>query len=225
VPEIIARIRDARAWMALHNIQNDPVYRGLVDEILDHVRPRVEQKDPGMWGRAGWIFITSPGAVTPFHMDHENNFILQVHGEKELHVWEPLERSVISERALELFHTLHSRELVTWKDTHEQKAHVFHLQPGMGAYMPQTAPHWVKNGDGVSITISVTYYSDGTKARKMLHRGNYLLRRFGLEPSPVGESNMRDAMKLAVLRGGYAAKDLMLRATGKPPSYTHSQYA
>jgi hypothetical protein len=152
--ETIKRIEEAQAWMALHNIQNDPLYRTLVDEILEEVRPRVEKFDPGMHGRAGWIFITSPNAVTPYHMDHENNFILQCLGKKKVYVWEPLDREVVTERSLELFHTKHSRELVVFRDTFLPKAHVCDFEPGMGAYMPSTAPHMVKNGDGVSITIS-----------------------------------------------------------------------
>src|SRR5436190_9055636 len=48
--QTIERIEEAQAWMALHNIQNDPLYRGLVDEILDEVAPRVERVDPGMHG-------------------------------------------------------------------------------------------------------------------------------------------------------------------------------
>ena len=139
--------------MALHNVQNDPLYRTLVDEVLDYVQPRVDKKDPGMHDRAGWIFITSPNAVTPYHMDHEHNFILQVRGKKTLHVWEPLDREVVTERSLELFHAKHSRELVQYREEFQRRARVFDLEPGMGGYMPTTSPHWVKNGDGVSITV------------------------------------------------------------------------
>ena len=39
--------------------------------------------------RAGWIFVTSPHTITPFHMDKEHNFILQIKGNKRLYVWEP----------------------------------------------------------------------------------------------------------------------------------------
>jgi cytochrome P450 len=33
---------------------------------------------PGMCQREGFIFISSPGAVTPFHLDPEHNFLLQI---------------------------------------------------------------------------------------------------------------------------------------------------
>src|SRR6185503_9869401 len=61
----LADIEKARAWMSLLNVQADPVYRQLIDDVLDEVGPIVSRHDPGMCYRAGWIFVTSPNAVTP----------------------------------------------------------------------------------------------------------------------------------------------------------------
>lgn len=221
--ETIKRIEEAQAWMALHNVQNDPLYRTLVDEILDEVMPRTEKKDPGMHGRAGWIYITSPNAVTPYHMDHENNFILQCLGKKKVYVWEPLDREVVTERSLELFHTKHSRELVVFRDDFLQRAHAYDFEPGIGAYMPSTAPHLVKNGPGVSITISLAYYTRAIRQTKLLYKGNYKLRELGLTPHPIGEDGLRgrlrDGAKLAA-----ALAQQALKAKG-PPKLTEPRYA
>jgi len=54
----LAEIEKAKAWMSLLNVQADPIYRRLIDEILDEVRPVVERRDPGMCYRAGWIFVS-----------------------------------------------------------------------------------------------------------------------------------------------------------------------
>ncbi len=223
--EVIRRIESAGAWLALHNIQNDDLYRTLVDEVLDHVRPRVDRKDPGMHYRAGWIFITSPGAVTPYHMDHEHNFILQIRGKKTLHVWEALDRQVVTERSLELFHEKHSRELVQYREENQQRARVFELEPGMGGYMPTTSPHWVKNGDNVSITVSFTYYTEMTRRRKLLHRANYELRRLGLSPDAVRESTPRDLLKHALFRPMFRAKDVARKALGRATREWDKPYA
>jgi Cupin-like domain len=206
VEDTIRRIETSKAWMALHNIQKDDIYRKLVDEVLDWVRPMVTPKDPGLCHRAGWIFVTSPGAVTPYHLDHEHNFILQILGKKTIHVFDPLDRSIVTEEALEAFHMNNSRELVKYKDDFQSKAHVFDAEPGMGAYMPTTAPHWVKNGDNVSITVSFTYYTEATLARKALHRANFSLRKLGLSPRPTGESPLRDNLKSVFFRAQEAAR-------------------
>jgi hypothetical protein len=225
VEETIKKIEEAKAWMALHNIQQDPEYRTLVDELLDDVKPRVDMKDPGMCHRAGWIFITSPNAVTPYHMDHEHNFIMQVHGTKTLHVWDPLDRAVVTERSLELFHAKWSRELVVYKEDFQRKAHVFNLEPGMGGYMPVTSPHWVKNGPSVSVTVSVTYYTDLTRRLETLYRGNYALRQLGLKPAPVGSTLVADAAKHAAFHGYLKGLGLARKLTGKPFYDNTVQYA
>ncbi|HEY0190809.1 MAG TPA: hypothetical protein VGC42_06770, partial [Kofleriaceae bacterium] len=56
----LADIANAKAWMSLLNVQADPTYRALIDEVLDEVKPIVDQRDPGMCYRAGWIFVSSP---------------------------------------------------------------------------------------------------------------------------------------------------------------------
>ena len=207
--ELLKDIENAKAWIALHNVQQDDIYRGLIDEVLDSVRPTLDPVDPGMYSRAGWIFVTSPGAVTPYHMDHEHNFILQIKGTKEIHVFPTLNRSIVSERCLEIFHHNWSRELVTYSPEFEKDASVFNAGPGMGAYMPQTSPHWVKNGEEVSITISFTYYTKATQVRAAAHKTNYKLRRLGMSPSPVGNNLLLDRVKAASIETMSLGKDVI----------------
>lgn len=221
----LERIAEARAWMSLMNIQSDPIYRQFVREVLDSVRPVVDRVDPGMCFRAGWIFVTSPNAVTPFHIDHEHNFILQIRGKKRLHVWDPFDRVVVPERGQELFHDEHSRELVRFADEHLSRASVFDLEPGMGGYMPSTSPHMVQNGDGVSITVSFTYYTDSTRRRELLYRGNNRMRRLGLAPRPVGANPLVDTGKHAVLRALDVVNGLRLRLRGRAARDNSVPYA
>ena len=115
---------------------------------------------------------------------------------------------MVTERSLELFHARSSRELVVYREDQQRRAHVFDLEPGLGGYMPQTAPHWVKNGPRVSVTLSVTYLTDATRRRALLHRGNHLIRSRGLRPAPVGESPVRDGVKLAALKSALGAARL-----------------
>ena len=221
----LADIANARAWMSLLNVQADPEYRVLVDEVLDAVRPMVEAVDPGMCYRGGWIFVSSPGAVTPFHIDHEHNFILQVRGSKRLYTWDPFDRVVVPEQGLEGFHDQHSREGVRWDESHRARARVFDLVPGLGGYMPSTSPHLVENGPEPSITVSFTYYTDATRRRELLYRGNARLRRLGLSPHPIGESSSRDAAKYAVLTGYATARGMVRRALGLGVRQNDQPYA
>ena len=202
----LADIEHAQAWMSLLNVQVDPPYRDLVDQVLDSLKPHIDAVDPGMSYRAGWIFVTSPGAVTPFHMDKEHNFILQMRGHKRLYVWDPHDTVAVSEPARDLFHRGHSRDLVQWREELRQRAQVFDLTPGMGAYMPSTSPHMVENGDEPSVTMSFTYYTRATRRDAQLHRTHEAMRRMGIAPPAVGRYPAMDALTLAAARMYAGAK-------------------
>jgi hypothetical protein len=96
---------------------------------------------------------------------------------------------------------------------------VFHLVPGLGGYMPQTAPHAVENGPGVSVTLSVTYLTDATRRRALLHRANHLLRRRGISPTPVGKLPVVDAVKHAAFRTALTGARLVGRGPPAPRPY------
>jgi hypothetical protein len=71
---------------------------------------------------------------------------------------------------------------------------VFVLVPGMGAYMPSTAPHLVENGDGPSVTVSFTYYTDATRRDSRLHAMHQRLRGWGMQPAAVGTRPVMDGL-------------------------------
>jgi hypothetical protein len=223
--DTIANIESANAWMSLLNVQSDDLYRTLVDEVLDDLKPGIDRVDPGMTYRGGWIFVTSPRTVTPFHMDKEHNFILQIKGNKRLYVWEPDDTEVLSEAARDLFHSTHSRDLVVWREEARSRARVFDLEPGMGAYMPSTAPHLVENGDGTSITASFTYYTDSTRRNSRLHTLHQQLRGWGITPSPVNAHPLLDTLADTAWRSAAFMKRMASRARGKLTLSDRAPYA
>ena len=46
-------------------------------------------------GLEGFIFVSSPGSVTPYHIDPERNFLLQVRGNKTMHMFDGSDRSLL----------------------------------------------------------------------------------------------------------------------------------
>jgi hypothetical protein len=221
----LSEIEKANAWMSLLNVQADPIYRRLIGEVLEEIHPIVERHDPGMCHRAGWIFVASPHTVTPFHMDPEHNFILQIRGTKRLYAWDPFDRVVVPEHAEELFHDQYWRKMAPWREEWRARARVFELAPGLGGYLPSTTPHMVENGDGPSITMSFTYFTDATRRRELLYRGNARLRRLGLHPLPIGVSPERDAVKHVLLTGYVAVSNLLHRARGRDVYENGQPYA
>ena len=214
VEETIRRIEDCRSWMALKNVENDPEYRVLLNECLDEIQTQSEPLAPGMRRREGYIFISSPGSVTPYHMDPEYNFLLQIRGRKTINIFDPADRSIVSEQELEKYLTGGHRNMV-FKDEYQQKASIFELVPGAGLHFPVTAPHWVRNGDEVSISFSITFRTPASDRRTSIYSFNAWLRSRGLNPAPFGQSSVRDSIKYFAFRAMRRTRKVLSRFRGE----------
>jgi cupin-like protein len=202
-------LENAGSWVYLQHVETDPEYKLLVDEVLDCVQQQLPKRNGPLLQRSGWVFLSSPGAVTPYHMDHEQNFLLQVRGSKIINVWDPRDRTVVGERELESFHATYSLKETKYRDDLQPKARVFHAKAGEGAYMPYTAPHWVTNGPEVSVTFSCTFVTAAAQRQSQAFAANHRLRSLGLSPTPVGHSPMRDTLKSQALRAWKSTRELI----------------
>jgi hypothetical protein len=193
VAETIRRIEACQSWMVLKRVEADAEYKRLLDECLDEVQQLSEPLAPGMCKREGFIFISSPGSVTPYHLDPEFNFLLQVRGSKMVHIWNPNDRSVLTEEELDAY--WEDQKNIAFRDEYEQKASVFELTPGRGLHFPVTAPHWIQNGSEVSVSFSITFQTPANERRAIVHGINAALRRRGWKQIAASRSAMLDAVK------------------------------
>ena len=205
IADTIRRIEECRSWMVLKNVELDQEYGDLLNSCLAEVRQFSDHVSPGMKHQAGFIFISSPGSVTPYHIDPENNFLLQIRGQKFVYMFPQHDREILTEENLEAFFTGAHRNL-PFEEWYNARSEKFELNPGDGLHFPVAAPHWVQNGPEVSISFSITFQTKDSADRKSLHRLNKQLRKFGLRPSNVGASPWRDRAKLAVVNGIREAK-------------------
>src|SRR5262245_54598305 len=210
VQETIRRIEECGSWMVLKYVEQDPEYRELLHDCLEEIQRLTRIKAPGMCRREGFIFISSPNSVTPYHLDPEYNFLLQVRGQKAISIFDPRDRDVISEEELENYYAGSHRNL-EYRPRLQGRASVFDMTPGKGLYFPVTAPHWVQNGGQVSISFSVTFRSRVSEKRSIVHSLNRDLRRLGLTPTPAGQSEWRDWIKYNGSRATRRSK-LILRS-------------
>lgn len=205
--ETIRQIRDCKSWMAVRNVELDPTYRALVEQTLESTQPALGDATPGMARPQGWIFITSPGSISPFHFDPEHNFLLQIRGTKVIHVFDPADRSIVSERDLEQYYASGGlMGKLGYREEFQKKGFAFVMKPGDGVYIPVMAPHWVKVEDDVSVSFSITYYSNEITRRDRVYRLNARLRRMGITPAPYGRHPLRDALKHSVIAGYLGAR-------------------
>lgn len=223
IEEVFRRIEEPGAWVALYNVEADPAYRAFLSEVQAAVRPLVAHEQPGIFNVGGFIFISAPPSVTPFHMDRENNFWLQVRGRKTIHVWDHTDRHIAPARDVEDFVLYGSLERIRLQDGFMPRSHEICAGPGDGVYFPATSPHMTRSdtegacpGEGVSISIGTVFYSDVTRRHARVHQLNQLLRRLGASPRPPGLSPVIDSLK-APLGHLIGAARHRLRGNRTPP--------
>lgn len=190
--ETIRRIQEAKSWLVMKFVEADPAYKALLDECLDEIGSFTTV--PTTTKREGFIFLSSPGSVTPFHMDPEHNFLLQIRGDKTLHIFDANDTELVSEIQRERFYNGAHRNL-EFNDEMQKKAQTFLLKPGDGLHFPVIAPHWVQNMAEVSVSFSITFRSPISERKARLYEFNSKMRGLGITPTPVGKAPSVDAVK------------------------------
>lgn len=180
------------------DVQEDPIYGPLVNQVLDEIEGMVNKKQKNMRGRQAWMFVTSPGGTTPYHRDQETAHFLHIKGAKKFWLWDKNDKDVVSQEENEFFHGVHGLAKTHYTDAKMQKATLYNIEPGDGVYFPYTAPHMVQNNDDeYSISFSVTYMTDEDFAERRINKINQMLRKFGIKPRAQNISELADSAKLS----------------------------
>ena len=179
----LAGIETNGSWMVLKFIEQDDLYARLLDEALATVEAAIRPSTGPMLKREGFLFVSSPGAVTPFHMDPEHNILAQVRGTKTFTVWPAGDGRFAPLEEHERFHEGGHRNL-PWDEAFAAHGTAIALAPGEAVYVPVKAPHHVRNGPQLSVSLSVTWRSEWSYREQYAHGWNRAMRRIGLRPAP-----------------------------------------
>ncbi len=187
--DVFDQIDQPGAWIALYNIETDPQYQEFLSELRAAFEPLLAGQQTGITNVGGFVFISCAPSVTPFHIDRENNFWLQILGTKTISVWPANEPHVMAPASVEKF--ILNRDLtdVRLSDAIQPYRNDFEMRPGKGLYFPSLTPHMTRCDEpapnevgGPSISIGVVFYSDQTRQQSRALAFNRLLRRVGLNP-------------------------------------------
>tara|TARA_R110000782_G_scaffold48551_1_gene106178 strand:- start:17999 stop:18883 length:885 start_codon:yes stop_codon:yes gene_type:complete len=197
--DTIRTIESNGSWAVLKNVERDPAYGALLDAALEDIRPIVEARTGAMLHREAFIFITSPGSITPFHMDPEHNILMQISGDKVMTVFPAHDAETVPAEKSESFARGGHRNLV-WEDRFAGRGLAMPLSPGDAVLVPVKAPHFVKNGAGVSVSFSITWRSARSVAEGELHSLNARLRAKNLPLVTIGRRPERQWFGRALFR-------------------------
>ncbi len=208
VDATIQRIETSDAWIILRQVDLVPDYAGVLKScIQDMLRLSGAQLKERMKRTEIIVFITAPGRVTTYHIDRECSFLLQIQGEKDISVFDRNDREVLPEQELERFWTVDNNAAL-YKHHLQHRANVYRLKPGEGVHIPINAPHWVQNGDNVSISVNINFWARD-RERADIYRANYYLRRLGIRPAAPFHSARRDALKAPFGAAAFAFQNLL----------------
>lgn len=194
IEEAFRRIRECDAWIIIFGADRDPEIHDLLEEGLAEVQEITGiQLDREMKNSQSIIFITSPHRVTEYHIDRECSMLLQIYGKKTIHVFDQTDREVLTEDELERFWT-NDNNAATYKPQLQDRARSFLLEPGKAVHIPINAPHWLENGDDISVSVNQNFQYRNDRLAN-IYRANYYLRKAGIHPTPPGRSALRDRIK------------------------------
>lgn len=196
--DTIRTIGENGSWSVMKNLEQLPQYAELLDSALAQLERFVTPRTGPMLHRECFVFVTSPGSITPFHMDPEHNILLQIEGEKTMVAFPTHDEELVPAQQSEGFHLGAHRNL-HWDDAFHAKATEVLIKPGEAVMMPVKAPHYVRNGDNISVSMSITWRSDRSVAEGELHALNARLRARHLPLVRVS----RTPEKQAAARFGY----------------------
>ena len=182
------------SWAVLKNIEQLPEYNALLMGLLAELKPHIEEKTGQLMRPQGFIFVSSPHAVTPYHFDPEHNILLQLRGSKVMTQFPAGDPRFAPDETHEGYHVGGHRNLV-WRDELASHGTEWPLSPGEALFVPVMAPHHVRNGPVVSISLSITWRSEWSFAESDARALNGMLRRWGIRPKAPGRYPARNKTK------------------------------
>jgi hypothetical protein len=204
IEETLENMRTADSYVMIQSPETDPSFKDLHRQLLDDIEQLMRERGVGKVAQNPhlYLFLATPGSITPFHLDRYSTFLLQFSGTKTVSVFPQWDESVVTAPRLEDYVAYHNTSL-PWTDEMNGLGVHHHFTPGDAVHIPFAAGHHVHNGPGeVSVSMSIIFNTEESMrwrhALNFNHAARRRLGRVGLSVQPVGRSKLRDGMKAGV---------------------------
>jgi hypothetical protein len=194
--KVVTSIETANAWMVIKNVEERPEYRALLETFVTEANIAAGRTPGEFSDLQGFIFVSSARSTTPFHVDAEENILIQIKGDKLFTTFDNHDRSLVTEEALEISPSKHRNQ--EYQPSFEGRATLHRMKPGDALHVPYYTPHWVGTGDTYSISMAMTWKTPEVLRLNKIRLMNGTLRRFGIPQKPPGRSPVSDAAKVFV---------------------------
>lgn len=188
-----------KTLIMLKSVHRVPDYAALLRAFLEEVGDIVHVDMAKAYQRPiCTIIIASPHRITPYHIDDSHNLLMQCRGDKAFYVFDGSDPAILSEAEQEAFWRGDVSAAVLTEEK-QSKAVLYPLQAGLGVHVPMPYPHWAKNGDDISIAVSINF-QPARDATMDIRAFNTFLRSHGFRPKAPGRNRLVDSSKVVAFR-------------------------
>ena len=200
---LVSTLPQARRWIMLRDLARWPDFAELVADLVARIEPVVKPRTGAMVRPVAFLFVSSPGLLTPLHFDPEYNILFQIAGTKRFSVLQR-DAGLPSREDNQRFHAT-GDNLLGWRQELEAQADHFALQPGDALHVPFKAAHMVRVGEAPSISLSLTWRSRDSLLQDDAWALDALLARRGLQLEPPGRRPWLRGTVMRALRRAHLA--------------------
>jgi hypothetical protein len=221
--EVVKQIEKGQTWIILKHIEREPGYREVFEAcVCDILKLTGKQILKDIKWFEAMLFITSPNRVTEYHIDRECSWLFQIRGNKDIHFFDRNDKDVLPDDELERYWVVDNLA-ATYKPEFESRALVYHMRPGTGVHSPVNTPHWLKNGDNVSVSLNINFQFH-EHAWENLFKVNHYLRRAGLKPASPGKHPLSDRVKSRAFATVKGLRQAVKGGTSIPANEARQEY-
>lgn len=197
----LANLEESESFFMIRSPETDPALKDVFTCLKTNVDQYVAKQNGRIVDSTLYMFLTSPGGITPYHIDRYSTFLFQLQGSKQVSTWAPWDKKMVAPELMEQFFARTHTQAPAFDESFLSDARTDTINPGDALHIPFVAPHSVENGSEVSVSLSIIFNTDATEIlhNALLFNEN-LRRRFHLKPTPVNESMRVDQMKSLAYR-------------------------
>lgn len=210
--ETVRQIETCHAWMVIKNVEHEPAYREVLEKCLYGMADDLGLPHSYFGDIQGFIFVSSANSTTPLHIDAEDNFLIQMRGEKFVHIFKDPDHKIVPPEALELDPGKYRN--LEYDEAFEKSGKVHTLKGGDGVRIPYFWPHWVRTGGEYTISMAVTWKTPAILRNNKVLWTNAMLRRLGMPQALPGKVPALDSLKVFAYDAGRAVLDPLRKSEG-----------
>jgi CelD/BcsL family acetyltransferase involved in cellulose biosynthesis len=210
--EILKAVETGQIWLNLRKV-NDvlPEYETIAKDIFGQLDAASGE---GTLKRDVGVLISSPNIHVHYHLDVPMVCLVQIRGEKTLHLYPP-HPPFAPDNQIEAVALKEREEDIEFLDAFDASATKIVMQPGLAVTWPQNAPHRVQNGNMMNVSLSCEFMTAPALIRaNAIYTNGVIRRRLGHTPAPLKKVGPQMIAKAAIARG----IKLFNRPTGRGPT-------